>query len=64
MSFIDYALFQTTEEAHMKTYATKMIGALLGVAFFAAIGVAMANASEANYDYNPCKDYPDFCLED
>ena len=48
----------------MKTYATKLIGALLGVAFFAVIGVAMANASEANYDYNPCKDYPDFCLED
>ena len=34
----------------MKTYATKMIGALLGVAFFAVSGVAMANASEANYE--------------
>jgi hypothetical protein len=47
----------------MRTYATKMIGALLGVAFFAVIGVAMANASEANCEYNPCKDYPDFCQE-
>lgn len=53
-----------TEEARMKTYMTKLIGAILGVAFFAMVGVAMANASETNYNYNPCKDYPDYCLED
>ena len=48
----------------MTSYIIKMIGALLGVVFFAVIGVAIANASEINYGYNPCKDYPDYCLED
>ncbi len=48
----------------MTSHIIKMIGALLGVVFFAVIGVAIANASEINYGYNPCKDYPDYCLED